>query len=711
MRSFVGFLLFLCLTLSSSAQTVVQWASKVEAFSSELSEKVYGSAQALERPNVYPSGGDYPTAWMPYRNNRVEYIKVGFDIPMPIQQVAIFETFNPGAIRDVYLYDEKGEEYLVFQQKPAPIERESRVFRIFFEKTAYNVAAVKVVISGKEVDGYSAIDAIGISNSEAPIDVGINVVRNYNEEVNARRLSDLVNSYARENKPLLTRDKKTLYFSRRGHEDNMGGVDDLEDIWYSDFDELTGEWGIAKNIGAPLNNKGPNFISSFFMEEGGVEQIAIGNEYKDKGKDEKMKYGFSGSVRVGDSIWSTPEDKIILRDKNFDDNVNFWATPDKEVLIISEEEEDSKGDRDLYVSFHQKNGKWTEPMHMGDVINTAGVEEGPYLMPNKRTLFFTSNGHNGYGKKDIFMTRRLDDSWKSWTTPENVGPMINTEGDDTFLFLPLVGEKGYFSREVEEGDLDIFDFIMPLFDPIKLVRLCGKIIDPETKVPLEATVIFTRLSDGVEVGAVDTDEEGNYCIELPEDIYSYRAEVTGFPVIPAGTTIDIGSIDVDAVDLARIDVDAEFEPGVMESVEVPVIELNTTVFKAEVGRTFVIRNLFFDTDQHQLRPNSWIEIRNIAKFMNDYPLAKVELAGHTDNVGSEAYNMGLSERRAKAVVAALATLGVEEERMEIAWHGEEIPIASNRTAKGRLLNRRVEMTILEFPTPEPEPGEEEPDDR
>ena len=132
MRFFAGFVLCLFITVGASAQTVVQWASKVDAFSSELSEKVYGTIQVLKRPNVYPSGGDYPTAWMPYRNNRVEYIKVSYDLPMPIKQVAIFETFNPGAIRDVYLYVEKGIEHLIFQQKPAPIEREGHGYSGFF---------------------------------------------------------------------------------------------------------------------------------------------------------------------------------------------------------------------------------------------------------------------------------------------------------------------------------------------------------------------------------------------------------------------------------------------------------------------------------------------------------------------------------------------------------------------------------------------------
>ena len=760
-RSYFLTLLLVLLSVCANAQTVVQWASRVVDYSSELSTLQNSARQALAKPNILPAGGDNPNAWSPFNNNTVEYITVQFDLPMPIVQIAIGETYNPGAIREVIAYDENDAEYKVYEGNPGPVEEEYRMLRIFLDKTAYNVKALKVVIDGRAVDGFTAIDCIGVSNSREPIEAKINLMPNINTKLEVYRLNDLVNSTSREIKPLLTRDKQTLYYSRRGHPDNVGGEDDLEDIWLSDFDKKTQDWGKARNLGEPLNNIDPNFISSFLQED--EELIILGNEYLEGG----MRYGISKSRRTSDSTWTYPENLRIFNDLNVHENVNFWLTPDSEVLIISEEGRGTEGYRDLYVSFLQKDGLWTEPLHMGPVINTAGEEEGPYLMPDKKTLFFTSNGHSGYGKKDVFMTRRLDNSWQSWTDPENLGPVINSEVDDMFLFLPLDGGFGYFCREVEGNDLDIHSFTLPLVtEQLRIVSLCGKITDPDTQQPLDAEVVFSRLRDGVEVGRVRTDVGGNYCIELPADeIYSYRAEIPGF--IPVGSTVDlldVSDLNIFAVSLDRLDLDSvdlaagaplEVPQDVMRAVAITLampelkrdsieilnaqrrelafpsmnsdqsisgvetteivaldtaagnnaiieegptaqVKVNAQVVKAVPGRTFIIRNVFFDFDKDILKPQSWVEIRNLAKFMNDYPTAVVELAGHTDNYGTLEYNVDLSERRVKAVRKALASLGIKEDRLEFVWYGEEVPIASNRTRAGRALNRRVEFTILKM---------------
>ncbi len=726
------------LTFNLKAQTTVQWASRVIDYSTELTELQYSADQILEKPNILPSGGDNPNAWTPFKNDTEEYIKVGFDIPMPIVQVAIGESYNPGAIRQVLLYDENDREHVIYQETPGPIREKWRMLHIFMERTSFNVEALKIVIDGRAVDGFNAIDAVGISNSRDSIKAEINLMPNINTKLVVTRLNDLVNSEVREIKPLLTRDKKTLYFSRRGHEDNIGGVDDLEDIWLSDFDNNTNDWGKAKNIGEPLNNIDPNFISSFLLES--EELIILGNEYLNGG----MRYGISKSQRISRTQWTYPENLKIFNDLNVHENVNFWLTPDSEILLISEEGRGTEGFRDLYVSFLQKDGLWTEPLHMGPMINTAGEEEGPYLMPDKKTLFFTSNGHSGYGKKDVFMTRRLDNSWQSWTEPENLGPVMNSEVDDAMLFLPLDGSFGYFCREVEGNDWDIHTFTLPLVtQQLRLVTLCGRILDPETRQPLDAEVVFSRLRDGVEVGRVRTDLGGDYCIELPADeIYSYRAEIPGF--IPVGSTIDlldVADLNVYAVTLDRLDLDStELETGapievpedivrgvainlalpplrrdtieiynaqrrelglpeiqrtsIVQSVNAPRVTLNTQVVKAAPGASFIIRNVFFDFDKDLLKPQSWVEMRNLAKFMNDYPTAIVELAGHTDNYGTLEYNVDLSYRRVKAVREGLATLGVDDDRLRFVWYGEEVPIASNRSRRGRALNRRVEFTIL-----------------
>ncbi len=740
MKHCFSLLFIVCTCIALSAQTTIQWATRVEAVSSEFTELENSSRQALLKPNILPAGGSNPNAWRPFKPNTVEFIKVGFDLPMPIEQIAIGETYNPGAISQVFLYDQEGNEYKVYDQPAGPVRERWRMFRIFIEKTTYNVAAVKVVLDGTKVDGFSDIDCIGVSNAREPIEARINLMPNINTRLQVYRLNDLVNSDKREIKPLLTKDGQTLYFSRRGHEGNVGGLDDLEDIWYSDFDQSTQDWGLAYNIGEPLNNLDPNFISAFLQED--EELIILGNEYLKGG----MNYGLSKSRRLDRTTWTYPQNLKIYNDLNVHENVNFWLTPDSEVLIISEEGRGTEGQRDLYVSFLQKDGVWTEPVHMGPVINTAGEEEGPFLMPDKKTLIFTSNGHSGYGQKDLFMTRRLDNSWQSWTEPENLGPVINTEVDDMFLFIPKNGGFGYFCREVEGNNLDIHSFTLPLVSrQIRLVSLCGRIVDPDTQEPLDAEVVFSRLRDGVEVGRVRTDAGGNYCIELPADeIYSYRAEIPGF--VPVGSTIDlldVSDLNVYAVSLDRLDLDSSRvalgEPievpqdvvkavaitlalpeikrdtfavlnaqrrelglpelsqnAVLSNAPTPTVYATPQLVKAAAGKSFAIRNVFFDFDKDLLKEQSWIEMRNLAKFMNDYPNAIVELGGHTDSYGTDAYNVDLSHRRVEAVRKGLATLGIKEERLRFVWYGETIPIASNRTRAGRALNRRVEFKIIKL---------------
>ncbi|WP_268122757.1 OmpA family protein [Roseivirga pacifica] len=739
-------LVFLLLVLQVGyAQTTVQWANSIKEVSSELTELEHSARQVLDKPNVLPAGGTNPNAWRPYKPNTAEFIRVGFELPMPIVQIAVGESYNPGAIAKIFAYDEDDNEHLVFEQKPGPIREQWRMLNIYIDKTDYNVASLKLVFDGTAIDGFSEIDCIGVSNSTDKITAGINLMPNINTKLEVFRLNDLVNSEAREIKPLVTKDKRTLYFSRRGHPDNMGGLDDLEDIWYSDFDSSTTDWGMATNIGEPLNNADPNFISAFLQED--QEYIILGNEYTPKGVVGTMNYGISKSIRIGENQWTYPQNMRIYNDLNVHESVNYWLTPDEEVLIISEEGRGTEGLRDLYVSFLQKDGLWTEPVHMGAVINTAGEEESPFLMPDKKTLFFSSNGHSGYGKKDMFMTRRLDNSWQSWTEPENLGPVVNSEVDDMFLFVPLDGSFGYFCREVEGNDLDIHSFTLPLVSKkLRLVSLCGRIVDPETQEPLDAEVVFSRLRDGVEVGRVRTDPAGNYCIELPADeIYSYRADIPGY--VPVGSTIDlldVSDLNVYAVSLDRLDLDsAQLQQGepisvpqdvvkavaitlampelkrdtfeilnaqrqelglppisqnaILSSAPVPVInDVNAQVVAAAPGASFIIRNVFFDFDSTFLKPQSWIEMRNLAKFMNDYPNAIVELAGHTDSYGTDPYNVDLSKRRVESVKQGLATLGIKEERLRFVWYGEEVPIASNRTKAGRALNRRVEFKIIKL---------------
>ena len=252
--------LFLTVLLFITGQCLfgqhIEWANKVLEFSSQFGVRQYSANQILGRPNVLPSLGASPNAWSPKKSGRAESIKVSFAQPMEIQQIAIAETSNPGGIKQISVFDTQGQEHVLYTFEPHYLPIEGRLFRLFFDKTSYDVAVVKVAIDGSVLHSHFGIDAIAISDSRDPITVEINVTDKINNDYVTIPLGPTVNTPFRELRPLISPNAKTLYFSRRNYPGNIGGVKDDEDIWFSERDSTNGEWQEAKNMGRPLNNKG-----------------------------------------------------------------------------------------------------------------------------------------------------------------------------------------------------------------------------------------------------------------------------------------------------------------------------------------------------------------------------------------------------------------------------------------------------------------------
>lgn len=669
---FSRFLWLMCLLslgfVSKTYAQNVQWATEILDFSSEVSETQYGARQVLGSPNVLPAGGENPSAWTPDKPNREEFIKVGFAEPMRIRQIAIAESYNPSAVKAVYAYDPSGKEYLIETFTPEPLDAASRMLNIFIERTEYDVAAIKVVTEGEAVPGYYSIDAIGISRSRTPITVEVNVAADVNEDIEAQRLSETVNTEYREQKPLLSPDGNTLFFSRRNHPGNVGGEKDLEDIWFSEKNVQTGEWTEAQNIGAPLNNKGPNFISSI-TPDGNTMILLLGNRYEKNGK---MRAGVSMSRKDGDR-WTEPVNIDIENEYNFSDQANFYLAQSRKVLLMSVEREDTYGARDMYVSFLEEDGSWTEPKNLGKIVNTAGTEGSPFLAADDKTLYFSSNGFSGYGGMDIYVTRRLDDTWTNWSEPENLGASINSPGEDEFFNIPLSGDQAFYTRGVEGGDTDLYQLNLPVFyKPSPVVVVKGKVYNAKTNEPIgRANISYERLSDGVEVGISTSDSEGNYEIILPYGYrYGYLAQADSFVSISANINLT-------------------------EEEEFKEITQDLYLMPIEVGARVTINNIFFDFDKATLRQESYAELNRLLEFMNDNPGIKIRIEGHTDAIGSDEYNQGLSQRRADAVARFLRVNGISDDRLVVEGFGESQPVATNETDEGRQKNRRVEFEILE----------------
>lgn len=662
-------ILLYCLIFSGGAFAQnVQWASSVLEFSTELSNKQYAAKQVLNRPNVLPNAGESPNAWTPRNPNGIEFIKVGFEEPMKIQQIAIGESYNPGSVKRVFVYDENDKEHLVYDFDPKPAGIKGRLLNIFFEMTAYEVNAVKIELDCRVIPGYVSIDAIGISDSNIPITVEVNVAEIVNDEVIPERLSEKINSEFSELRPLISPDGKTMYFSRRNHPGNVGGVKDYEDIWFSEMDPVSGEWMEAQNIGTTLNNDGPNFISSI-TPDGNTLVLLLGNEYKGNGK---MSAGVSISKKTADG-WSKPQTLEIPNNYNLSEKANFYMANNRKAIIMSVEREDSYGDRDLYVSFLKEGDKWTEPKNLGSTVNSASEESAPFLAADDETLYFSSRGFSGYGGSDIYVTRRLDDTWQNWTEPENLGPNVNSEEDDEFFNIPASGQYAYFSRAITEENMDIFRIELPVFyKPAPVVAIKGKVYNSKTNEPVAAKIFYERLPDGEEIGTARSEVgTGNYEIVLPSgEKYGYLAEAEGF--------LSIGA-NIDLTDLTAY----------------KEIEQDLYLVPIEKEQAIVMNNVFFDFDQSVLRSESFPELRRIAAFLKKNTNIQIEIYGHTDNFGDDAYNQELSERRAKAVYDYLVDNGVAKDRMTTVGYGSTKPLVSTaEDVDGQQKNRRVELKIV-----------------
>jgi hypothetical protein len=264
----------------------------------------------------------------------------------------------------------------------------------------------------------------------------------------AEKLVGGVNSDFAEMGPIVSSNGKTIYFSRYKHPGNFSGKNDEEDIWFADWDEVNNKWGDAKNIGAPLNNKYPNFINSISPDG---NTLLIGNNYFTNGK---AGPGVSLSVRTSTG-WSFPEQIVIEGSKHQPALSGGQLSKNKKTLLLAyEQKRHTNGGQDIYVSFARSNNFWTKPINLGSVVNTRGTETAPFLADDDSTLYFTSNGLPGFGGNDIFVTRRLDSTWQNWSKPKNLGSVVNTNCDQSFFSVS--NGNVYFSSENESnGDFDV----------------------------------------------------------------------------------------------------------------------------------------------------------------------------------------------------------------------------------------------------------------
>jgi outer membrane protein OmpA-like peptidoglycan-associated protein len=682
-----------CFSYSQS----VQWATKTIEFSSELTPLQYSAAQALGKPNVLPAAGQNPNAWTPDKPKRAEFIKLGYANPTQIRQIAIAESMNPGSLYKIYIYDEAGNEHLINTFIPQAVALQGRMLNVFMEKTAFKVAAVKLEFDGKVLPDYFSIDAVAISDSNYPIIADIVKPELLASGLTIERLDKNVNSEYNDYNALLSPDGKTLFFSRQNHPGNIVGIKDKEDIWYSELGP-DGKWSLAKNAGPQLNNAYPNFVNSVTSAtpDGKAVLLVLGNEYKDNGK---MLAGVSVSNNIGGK-WTKPKALSIKNNYNYSDKAHYFLSNTQKVILMAVDREDTRGGRDLYASFAQSDSVWSEPLNLGSVVNTSGDEATPFLASDNKTLYFSSNGFSGYGGNDIYMSKRLDDTWTNWSEPQNMGPEINSKTDDMFFNIPSTSDYAYFSRAVTPENFDIYRVKMPFFkNPEPVVIVKGKLVDAKTGKPISAKIIYERLPDGKEVGKTYSNPEtGEYEIHLPGGyLYGFRAEAKDH--ISEHQNLDLRNFKESTTlqeNLKLEPVQKEVEVAQKEVTPKEVVVAPIEVAPIEENTKITLNNIFFDFDKSELKDESFPELNRLADMIKAKSTMQVEIAGHTDQVGSEEYNMALSERRARAVADYFASRGVNKDRISVVFFGESKPIDTSYTREGYAKNRRVEFKIVKM---------------
>jgi outer membrane protein OmpA-like peptidoglycan-associated protein len=515
------------------------------------------------------------------------------------------------------------------------------------------------------------------------------------ERVWIDNLGPAINSAAPEYAPLISTDESLLIITAR-REGTTGNqrdeTDNLpnEDLYFSR--NTGGVWSQLANMGDAINGNGHDASSGL-------------------SPDGKTLFVFKGTLRGGGDIyqsnfvngaWTTP--------KALDKNVN---TPyhessaslsyDGKRLFFVSEREGGMGGRDIWMSrWDAKKQGWGPAENLGGVVNSEYDEDGVYLHPDGTTLYFSSKGHNSMGGNDIFYSEYKDGRWQ---TPVNIGYPINTPDDDVFFIVAADGRTAYYSsiRDEGYGDKDIYriTFLGPEKQPVlnteellyaarparsievplqpevkirtsRMTLLKGLVLDDATGLPVEARIDLIDNRTSAILASFNTEAAtGAYIVSLPAG-RNYGIHVNADKYL-------FNSLNFDIPDTAYF---REFYK---------VIRLK----RIKIGESIVLRNIFFDYNAFTIRPESEAELERLYKLITENPQIKVEISGHTDNVGGDKYNQDLSENRARAVVEWLRRKGVPDGRLIYKGYGKTQPIASNDTPEGRQENRRTEFKIIE----------------
>ena len=471
------------------------------------------------------------------------------------------------------------------------------------------------------------------------------------------RLPQSVNSFQPTILPVLSIDGHTLFFDRKLHPDNIASTKDLDDIWYS---QKTSDntFEPAQNLGTEYNTNGSDVI--FSITPDGKALIY--------GTRQGQKAGFSIAKFDGQKLKNFTPLKI---DNYYNKAKNFFAflSADSRTLLLSIQTSKSHGELDLYVSF-KKNDKYeyTEPMNLGAIINTKKTEGSPFLAYDNKTLYFSSNGRKGFGGKDLFMTKRLDDTWTNWSEPINLGNTINSQHDDNGIVLTALGDSAIVSSwDTTSKREGLYYICLPQkLQPEPYIIVTGRVKGKNIKltnfknVEIEVKYDANNLVDRYKPLYGD-----RFYFVLQRDLFA--------PIVVKKTGFDDFGFSVNSHNLRK----SKF------------VSYNTALDKKRPKR-LLLGTIYFDFGSYKLNKEAKKQLSKILDKIIEPEETQLIIVGHTDEKGSEQYNLELSQKRAETLKSELVKFHLEPYLIRIEAKGETEP-ASKIDEK----NRRVEIYLLD----------------
>lgn len=474
-----------------------------------------------------------------------------------------------------------------------------------------------------------------------------------------RKLGKEINTETDQIAPIVSPNGKRMWF---------GSVDKLYDqIYYAEIDGDS--FGEVIQADKPINQSDRNNTLLNVSPDGNTIYIS---GYFEKGK--FLKQGVSKVVKNSKGKWNKPEGIKIPGFVNEDRFSSYFITSDGNIMLLKMQVGSLRNGGDLYVCFRSSNGTFSKPKHLGDVINTPKTEATPFLAADLKTLYFSSEGHPGFGSSDLFVSKRLDDSWTNWSQPHNLGPDINTGDWEGYFSIPASGEHGYFTSYYTGYDrsADLFSVKLPLDarpDPVILVK--GRVLDEKTKEPIGATITYRDLENDAELGTANSDPETGYFEIVLPDKREYSFYATADAYYSVRENIDLSTLK-----------------------EYGEVERDLVLAPIAKGEAIRLNNVFFVRSKAVLMPKSLPELDKLAELLSDNPALEIQIEGHTDNTGSSDLNLELSQERAEKVREYLIEKGVDKKRLKAKGFGGAKAYADNKTEETRKLNRRVEFRIL-----------------